>query len=376
MNKRGISDTLITAAILLFLLVVILVLVMGPDALLQKAAYGFEWIADSILGKLRVEKYDQTKIESDAALEETYDNLVNALRSKGNGPCRIEAKQFTKDFKDFRITLSQGDESTATFVQLINKRGQSVKRNTISGLSPCIVSERNAAKNFHNNYLSSVPCSSNCPLSYTVANIEFIENKKMKVNGREKEIQVANLLFKERDGNICFFPTYSGWFTSIGCDAREDGLDDDCIKIIRDKMDICSESLSVSISSTAQRASGRAACSAIKAVVANIGTLEWSNIDRIKLFLRCKNLSIDNKVSAVIRFKRPEAAGSYINLKPKESKEFIFEPAYCVEGEEYTMELMQHCTDTGKDIKDATLDCDNSNSLDKPLPVASQKFRC
>ena len=49
------------------------------------------------------------------------------------------------------------------------------------------------------------------------------------------------LIFKPTADRICFIPTYSGWFTKIGCDASGDRMDDDCISDIEKKIPSCGE---------------------------------------------------------------------------------------------------------------------------------------
>ena len=101
------------------------------------------------------------------------------------------------------------------------------------------MAEGNAAENFYKSYLADNKCN-NCFPDYSVAEVEFQDNANIYVNGNKRDLKDELLVFKTRDGNICFFPTYSGgtpnpldWFRRWGCDAATEGLDDDCMALIK-----------------------------------------------------------------------------------------------------------------------------------------------
>ncbi|MBS3102037.1 hypothetical protein J4458_01155 [Candidatus Woesearchaeota archaeon] len=237
MGKNGTFSAVAGVAILLIFLVVVLLYLLGPEAILPRAAKAADWIADKTLSGLRKEKLEQKTFSTEKGTEEAYDSVLNVLRSGGSGPCRIERRAFAGNFKGFRITLSKSEQGT--FVQLMNEKGQSLKQNTISGRFPCVVGEGDAAINFYNNHLSDNKCSSNCPKDYTIANIEFKAADSIYVDGKKRNLDDENLLFKTADGNVCFFPTYAGVFTLPGCDAGTGGLDDDCIGAIKNNIKSC-----------------------------------------------------------------------------------------------------------------------------------------
>ena len=237
MNKHGAISTIVAVVILLAFLVVVLLYIIGPEAILPKLAEGAEKIADSTLSGLKKDKFEKPQLDTDKNVEETYENIVNVLRSGGNGPCILNHKPLVNDFKGFKIILSQAEQGI--FVQLENNQKQTVKSNTISGKKPCVVGEGNAAQNFYDNYLKDKQCESNCLNDYSAVDIEFQTSNTIFVKGQKRDLKDGNILFKAKNGNICFFPTYFGWFTLPGCSAGENGLKDNCIDKIKEKIPLC-----------------------------------------------------------------------------------------------------------------------------------------
>lgn len=235
MDKRGVLRTVVGIAILLVFLAVVLVFIIGPEAILPKAAAGGEWVADKVFGGLRKEKVEKSPLEVPKEIDETYDNIITILRTEGNGPCIFEHESFAKDFKGFKITLSHLEEDT--YVQLIDKRGVVADHKTISGKVPCVVGEENF-KNFYDNYLGGTLCKTNCPIDYTIADIEFRNGKTIYVNGQKREFKDGNLVFKTEDGNVCFFPT-RGHFMFTGCKRDHVIMDNNCIEKIKNNINTC-----------------------------------------------------------------------------------------------------------------------------------------
>ncbi|MBI3035516.1 hypothetical protein HYY71_04280 [Candidatus Woesearchaeota archaeon] len=227
MNSKGALSSAVVAAILLtFLLAALIVYFVGPEALAPKAAEALDFFAER-LPSSNAEQF-RKPVEVDRNIKDAFESIVSALRSEVYGPCVLRHSPLPKDFKNFRITLSQANEGTATFAQLIDKDERTVEKSTISGRIPCIVGEGRAAENFLNNNVKG-NCKSSCPQDYNGANIEFHDGNNIYINGQKRAYNMGNLLFKTRDNNICFFSTYPGWFTKPGCDSAEKGLDDDCV---------------------------------------------------------------------------------------------------------------------------------------------------
>lgn len=236
MNKTGVLRTVVGITILLVLLVVVIIFIIGPEAVLPKAAAGGEWVADSVFGGLRKEKIDKPPIEGNKAVKEVYDNIASILRTTGNGPCILTHEPFPKNFKNNKITLSQSGQGI--YIQLINEMGQFIEGENIAGKVPCVIGEE-TFKNFYDNYLDGTLCKTNCPIDYTIANIEFRNEKTIYVNGQKREFKDGNLVFKTKDGNICFFPTSDHWFA--GCKRDHDIVDDSCIKKIKENIPPCTK---------------------------------------------------------------------------------------------------------------------------------------
>ncbi|GEM_PF-3009284 len=241
MSNKGTLSTIVGIVILFAVLLVVLFYILGPEKVLPQAAKGAGWIADKIYSSMGQDNSQKTNVISDASTEEIFENILSLLRNQGTGPCIIEYSKFPDNFKDFTIKLSPSEQGT--LAQLINKEGQyAVDPKTVSGISPCVIGEGNAAQNFYDNYLAGTPCTVNCKVEYTVAEIEFREKGKICVNGcvneNKRDLDDGNLAFKTKNGNICFFPTkwLNGW---PGCDASEIGLDNDCISEINAKIKKC-----------------------------------------------------------------------------------------------------------------------------------------
>ena len=235
MNKKGVASSVVTLAILLVLFFVLFIAYYSD--FLPGLAEGIERLADNILSGFKKEKFQNTNLQADKSIEDTYENILGVLRNNINGACLLTHNTFPSNFNGFKISLSQAEQGI--FIELKNKQGQVVKSNTISGKIPCVIGEGEAAINFYNNYLKEKKCESNCLGDYSQTDIEFNSANSIVVNGQKRDLNDQNLLYVTENGNVCFFPTYAGWFTSFGCEASKEGLDDDCIDIIKTKIPQC-----------------------------------------------------------------------------------------------------------------------------------------
>ncbi|MBI2557962.1 hypothetical protein HYW20_01460 [Candidatus Woesearchaeota archaeon] len=244
MNKKGALSSVITFTILIILLIVLLLAYFGD--LLPGFAESTERLADNTLSGFKKEKFQNVNLEADKSIETTYENILAVLRTNSKGPCILTHSNFPSDFKGFKITLSSQTEQ-GIFVELKNNKGQTVKNpNTVSGKIPCVIGEGEAAINFYNNYLKDKKCESDCRGDYSQANLEFNSANSIIVNGQKRDLNDQNLLYVTENGNVCFFPTYSGhtfnpldWVRRWRCDASNEGLDDDCINIIKTRIPQC-----------------------------------------------------------------------------------------------------------------------------------------
>ena len=236
MNQRGDISPVVVFIILFALLAVIIISLFG-EGLLPKAAEGVSYLIDKTLGGVKKDNQEKTQTTSEVSgIEQAFNDMLLVLRSEAAGPCILSRKTFPSDFQGFKITLSKSEQGI--FLQLINKQRQTLNSKTINGRNPCVVAEGNAAENFYKAYLADNKCT-NCFPDYSVADIEFQNSGNIYVNGNKRGLSDEGLVYKTKDGNVCFFPTYSGWFTSFGCDAAQEGLDDDCIQLIKQKIPVC-----------------------------------------------------------------------------------------------------------------------------------------
>ncbi len=235
MNKKATLSTIVAVIILCaFFVIALVIYFIGPEAVLNQLAKGADRVADYVMFGI-MQTGEKSDIQSDKSTEETYENILSMLRAEGNGPCVFKYKPLPDNF-EASILLSKVEENT--LVQVKNNKGQFSKSNTVSGKVPCVIAG-NSAENFYNNYLDGTPCTSNCPKDYLEADIELSIGEIL-VNGRGRDLEDNNLVFKTSDGNICFFPTkdFSG---SWGCNAGDEGLDDDCMDHIEQNMKKCGE---------------------------------------------------------------------------------------------------------------------------------------
>ena len=234
MNNKGTISVVVTWLLLIALLLIVLAaFFIGPKAILNSIAKGTSGLVDKML--LGMGSKEKIVLESDKSLEEIYDNILSMLRTEGNGPCIFKYKPFSADISNFKLHLSKSDQGI--FVQLENNNGQFLKPNTISGKVPCVVGEGEAAQNFYNNYIAATPCKDNCMQDYNVANV-ILNNGDIYGNGNKRSLNDRNIVFKTKDGNVCFFPTKK-FAKLFGCGASEEGLDDACIQIIEKNMKMC-----------------------------------------------------------------------------------------------------------------------------------------
>ena len=77
MGKNGTFSAVAGVAILLIFLVVVLLYLLGPEAILPRAAKAADWIADKTLSGLRKEKLEQKKFSTEKGTEEAYDSVLN-----------------------------------------------------------------------------------------------------------------------------------------------------------------------------------------------------------------------------------------------------------------------------------------------------------
>ncbi len=243
MNKKGSIKVVVSFAILGILLAIVLVVFFGPKELYAKAGEGADWISDKVLSGLGKGEFQKPALEVDKDVEETYNNILGVLRTKGDGPCIARYDTFADDFKDNAILITAAD---GIFVRIVDKNGQFPKKNTVSGKVPCVVGE-GSYKNFYDNYLDGSVCTDNCKKDYSIVDMEFKDKNHVNVQGQERELKNNNLVYKTKDGNVCFLPTYGDFewpWQSGECKAeREEGIDDDCFDEIEANIKKCDETI-------------------------------------------------------------------------------------------------------------------------------------
>jgi len=224
MNKKATIKIVVGITILLVFLAVILISFFCPTCLAPNIAKGAERIGDSILSGLGGEKFEKTFLAVEPQyIEVMYNDIVDKLKTPGVGPCILEHRQFDNDFNKYKIVLSLKEGNT--LAKLINKKDQVVRKNTIARREPCYV----IPENFYNNFLGDTRCYGpppDCPINYQVTDLLFKDDDDIYIDTIKKDLKEENLLFKTRDGNVCFFPTKRGG----GCSSKGEGLEEGCFK--------------------------------------------------------------------------------------------------------------------------------------------------
>lgn len=236
MNKKGLAlGTIIISAVLLVFLGVFIWGLLCPKCVVSTAVAAADKTSDMVLGGLKEEEFKKEALQVDKLVEDAYNNILSVLSKEGNGPCIFNHAAFPDDFKGFAIKLST--DGTNTFVQLPNNKGQPVYSRLIEGKVPCAVMGT-AAENFYDNYLDGSKCAGqDCKTDYAVAAITFNDKGHINFGATKNDLKDRNLVFKAKDGNVCFLPTGNN---GNGC-SRGGKIDEDCLGKIQDNIIACGE---------------------------------------------------------------------------------------------------------------------------------------
>ncbi|MCK4521474.1 MAG: hypothetical protein KAU20_02790 [Nanoarchaeota archaeon] len=254
-NKRAMVLTTIVLMTLLgvFLIIFISSIIIGPNALLKKAADAGDWIADKVLGELR-EKEKLVKPEEGVPdnIKQKYDDLYEKLNKEySNNECIITYSTIEKT-NGFFIKLSKVGNNI--FMRLENSKGQVMYPKEIIGLEPCLVAGiqngEDVASNFWQYYIEKNNAYKN-NLKIKTSNNLVISDASLfwgrtglrkraylidKEDNEDYHIHYHGLLYKPDDKHICFIPTQRGYLP--GCKADEDGFRNSCKDEIM-KMSLC-----------------------------------------------------------------------------------------------------------------------------------------
>ena len=104
MNKRGTLGVVVGAAILLFFLAVVFIVILCPNCVFSKVASASDRVSDSILGGIRKERLEKTTLQVDRLVKEIYEDIKKNLFDEGTGPCVLNHIPFVEDFKGHIIS--------------------------------------------------------------------------------------------------------------------------------------------------------------------------------------------------------------------------------------------------------------------------------
>jgi hypothetical protein len=237
MNKKAMTfkEVVVLAILLVFLIAFLMYVVLGPEAILPKVAiiagrFG-DWVFTDT-GKNIV----KTQQEVPEDISNLYNSLVEVYSDNSEGPCLLSHVVFPNDFKGYKIKISKLSNK-GLFIELLDKDEKTIESYEVEKIFPCVVAgSKDITNNFISNYLkgdSSVP--SEKKQDYNIYNSIEIKTDinilpdapYIEFNGFNPYIEDKGLMFKTKQGNVCFFPT--GDFWPPGCNGEEEGLDDDCL---------------------------------------------------------------------------------------------------------------------------------------------------
>ncbi|MCK4589212.1 MAG: hypothetical protein KAT77_02130 [Nanoarchaeota archaeon] len=237
MNKKRAAvpiDKMIVLLILVAFAVVFGIIMF--DQLFPEAS---ESVIESVISTVpgQADEIPETEVQIDANIEEAYDKFIEIIeenKEKG-GPCFFQYNKLPNLGKN---SIKLSDEGEFLTIVLNNDLGQQAKWRQITGLKLCVVAGKKdgevVAQNFYENYLKDSLSRKNSN-DYNEANEILIfkdeDNLGYKIVGAglvEGQRENKQLLYVPEKGKICFLPTFGGWGSDWGCDADEEGLDNDC----------------------------------------------------------------------------------------------------------------------------------------------------
>lgn len=186
-------------------------------------------------------KDTEFKEPSTSFSQEVSDNftaLVNSFKDPGDGPCLLVYPEL--EAIDDRFSISIEAQGNDMLIRVLDEQGAEYDGKVLPGKTPCIVAG-DTADGFYDNYLDG---SSNNDINdfKAVNNIVISGVHDMSVDGKsgydleDNGLSDGNKqisLLYNRDGkHICFLTTFDGFG---GCNAKDIGLDDNCIQILYDK---------------------------------------------------------------------------------------------------------------------------------------------
>lgn len=191
-------------------------------------------------------------LEAPSGIQEAYDSLYETfrqLKDLDQNECWAEYDEIPELNK---ITILLTDTTEGLNMRIINEKGQTLDPQPLDGLNPCIIGGTasdgsNSVRNFdlyHDlRFDSSYDKGSlvyNEVKTITIQEEGFLQKgEDMEADGVLYDLDRTNLLYKHDSGHICFIPTVGGGFSS-GCESNSlKGLDNDCIALVKNKVDRC-----------------------------------------------------------------------------------------------------------------------------------------
>jgi len=207
------------------------IVLLTPESVTTKVRNLADNTVDNMFSTIKTDKVTP----GEEAPKEVKDFLFNLKESfeKTGDKCLGTHPDF-KELKDYSVQITQNGENIDL---LLMDKKNFIKSLTAEKKKLCIVAGGAAAENFKKYYLDNDQSYIAKPKFSNIGKVTITKDKI--IIGTDKfDIEDQNIIFIDKE-NVCFFPTYPrGW--GWGCDADEDGMDNDCIPIIKQKVSKCS----------------------------------------------------------------------------------------------------------------------------------------
>ena len=211
----------------------------GPAGLLQKIANialsAERFIPDKPIQELR---HDESLPQATLNTQQKFIGEVSAYDNIGN--CLLSFSSLT-NLGDSKLELVNGDG----FIQVRIEKPSGKEKTGGIGLNVKDIDDKNLqvcvidSKPFYDCHLSG---NNDCRRrTYKIFDRVRVVKDEIIFDDNSRETIMDQILFKPENDKICFIPTHKGLFTSIGCDAKEDTIDNDCIEEINENIQFCYE---------------------------------------------------------------------------------------------------------------------------------------
>lgn len=236
-RKKGFTTLEWIIALIISSIVLILVLAsfFGPKIGLFNYFSNFvDTVKKYLPGK---EEIDVPEIKESEKFNDFFDKFTEKLETAvgDKEECLIEYKKFD-DFDGFKVEMMNVGDNL--ILRKKNELDQAIEQKEIEELNFCLI-EPNA---FYDNHLDKE--KSPCTKSERQCEKDFIDKDVLVFTASDIEglgFQDGGLIYKPRNDRVCFIPTHKvfGTWKFLGCDVGSNTIDNNCIKKIKQNINLC-----------------------------------------------------------------------------------------------------------------------------------------